>query len=466
MPEFQEFHSSSLAAWRQQVSKELKGEPAESLNWETSLGFEMPALVNAENAKFLSGETNTLWPYTQGYANEAKPWVIVEAILLSPENIEKCNKLALNALENGATGLHIAGNPGNEALFSQFMEGIFPEFISIWLSGPYQYQMARWLSHLAQQREIATENLQGGLLGDGALSIGSKDLPNMAQVIAALPNFRCLWTDASSFYEQGLTVVEEAAFALFSGKRILNYYTEAGLTPDEIGKYIQFKLSAPLHYYIGIARQRAFRYCWSQVMKAFKPQHYCSAVAGIYTKTCYRHLTKRDVFNNLLRNTTASMSVILGGTDAHEVLPHDMALGSEKNEFSDRMARNIQLILAHECGFDQLIDPAGGAYFLETLTFQLAEAILEKLVEIEALMTWEEWINKGLTNLIRTNQNSIQKEVFTGKTPLLGINIYPNINELNDPFVIEAFKKMENQFRDAAMFENQEISVFLNKINN
>ncbi len=460
MPHFKEFNSSSLSDWQNQVSKELKGLSSESLNFQTSLGFEMPAFVTEENARFLPKSTESKWPYTHGYYAEAKPWVISERIFIDASNIDSCNKQALLALEQGATGLHICGDPDNEDSFKRFMSGILPEYISIWFSGTQQYRMARWLSHLAQERGINPSHLHGGLLGDGSLAIANQDLPHFAQIVAALPNFRCLWTDASSFYEQGLSVVDEAAFALLSGKRLLQHYTKAGISPDEIGKYIQFRFSSPLQYFIGIARQRAFRYCWSQVMSSFNPEHNCSSVASIYTQTAYRHLSKRDVFNNLLRNTTASMAMVIGGTDALEVLPHDSALGmGDSNIFSNRMARNIQLILAHECGFDQLVDPAGGSFYLETMTFHLAEAILLRLEAIENEMNWEDWVKKGIIEHALSEQQKIKEEVNNGTLPIIGVNLYPNNQELiNDPMLLDVLKKVESKFREAGDMERQTVS--------
>ncbi len=455
MPQFKEFSNALLADWQTQVSKELKGDSADSLTWRTSLGFDMPAYVNAENVRHLPTSQDSRWPYTGGYYREPKPWCIVESIELQPNQIEACNTNALDALERGATALHIQGDAGSEANFMKFMEGILPEYISIWLSGPKQYVMARWLSHLALERGLAPESIQGGLLGHQTVTIAKNDLPHMAQIMSLLPNFRCLWIDGARLYNEGLSVVDEAAFALLAGKNTFQHYAKAGLSPDEIGKFIQFKLNSPLHYFVGIARQRAFRYCWSQLVAEFNPEHPCSSVAGIFTTTAYRHLSIRDVFNNMLRNTTASMSVVLGGTDAHEVLPHDLAIQPESSSFSKRMARNIQLILAHECGLDQLSDPAGGSYYLETMTTLLAEAILNRVKELESTMSWEEWQATGLNKLIQEEQNKIKAQIAEGTTPILGVNLYPNKAEMQDPMLQAAIQKAETMFRDAAVLERE-----------
>lgn len=459
MPQFTEFENATLSNWQTQVSKELKGDHADSLVWHTRLGFDMPAFVNAENAQKLSGSENERWPYTQGYYSEPRPWQIVESIVLHPDQIENCNQAALHALEHGATGLHIQCDPGSEANFMKFMEGILPEYISIWFSGEKQYVMARWLSHLALDRGIEAKQLTGGLLGDESLAIAQKDLPHMAQIMTLLPHFRCLWINAADLYDNGLSVVDEAAFALLAGKNTFQHYIQAGLAPDEIGQFIQFKFSSPLHYFVGIARQRAFRYCWSQIVAGFNPEHRCSAVAGIYTTTSYRHLSIRDVFNNMLRNTTASMSVILGGTDAHEVLPHDAAIEHEASNFSRRMARNIQLILAHECGLDQINDPAGGSYYIETLTALLAEAILKRYSEIESEKSWKAWTNGGIEVLIQKEQATLVEQIASGFIPVIGVNLYPNSKELQDPVLAKAIAQVKSRFRETGSFEEKAWSV-------
>jgi methylmalonyl-CoA mutase len=154
------------------------------------------------------------------------------------------------------------------------------------------------------------------------------------------------------------------------------------------------------------------------------------------------------------------MAMVIGGTDALEVLPHDSALSmADSNAFSNRMARNIQLILAHECGFDQLVDPAGGSFYLETMTFHLAEAILLRLEAIENEMNWEDWVKKGIIELALSEQQKIKEEVNNGTLPIIGVNLYPNNQELiNDPMLLEVLKKVESKFREAGDMERQTVS--------
>ncbi|KKU53498.1 MAG: methylmalonyl-CoA mutase small subunit, partial [Candidatus Moranbacteria bacterium GW2011_GWE2_47_10] len=187
-----------------------------------------------------------------------------------------------------------------------------------------------------------------------------------------LPNFRVIGVNGEIFNSAGATIVQELAFALSMGNQYLTLLTETGLDIDTVAQNMKFNFGVSSNYFMEIAKFRAARMLWAQIVDAYKPKNKEVAKMIIHATTSKWNQTVYDPYVNLLRGTTESMSATIAGIDSLTVTPFNNAF-EKATDFSDRIARNTQILLKEESYFDKIADPAGGSYYIETLTASIAE---------------------------------------------------------------------------------------------
>jgi len=194
--------------------------------------------------------------------------------------------------------------------------------------------------------------------------------------------------------------------------------------PD-INQPIVFQISVGANYFFEIAKLRAFRILFNTIAKEYNHKIDCHLLVSP-TK---RNKTLYDYNVNMLRTTTECMSAILGGANAIANLPYD-ALYHKDNEFGDRIARNQLLILKNESYFDKVDNPADGSYYVESLTYQLAEKALLLFKNMEANGGFLKQLNEGVIKRKIQESGDAEQNLFdSGKETLLGTNKYPNRND-------------------------------------
>jgi methylmalonyl-CoA mutase len=216
----------------------------------------------------------------------------------------------------------------------------------------------------------------GVLAAEGNLPVSTATAFNLLSELAAwtsknFPHVTAVGVDTSVYHLAGATAVQDIGFAVATGVEYLRSMTAAGLGVDEAARQITFTFSLGTHHFLAIAKLRAARWLWSRVIEAAGGSPAAGAMC-IHAKTSSRVLTQRDVYVNLLRNTVAVFSAGIAGADSIASVPFDALLG-EPDEFSRRIARNTPLILQEESNLNRVIDPAGGSWFLDRLTQQIAQ---------------------------------------------------------------------------------------------
>jgi methylmalonyl-CoA mutase len=217
------------------------------------------------------------------------------------------------------------------------------------------------------------------------------------------------------FHEAGATAVEELGFALALGAEYL-----AELETEPV-----FSFAVSSNYFIEIAKLRAARRLWSQILTAFNK----SGSATIFVRTSLRNMTVYDPHVNLLRTTTESMSAVIGGADALYVEPFDRPY-AKPNEFSRHLALNTQLILRDEAYLGKVSDPAAGSWYIESLTDSVAQAAWKLFQEIEAMGGMSKAFSSGfVAKTVATSRDKRAAAVNSRRKTLLGTNQYPNLKE-------------------------------------
>ena len=247
------------------------------------------------------------------------------------------------------------------------------------------------------------------------------------------PGLKTVFVRSDVYSRGGANDVQESAYTLATAVAYLRALLERGLTIDEAAGQIMFGFSMGANFFLQIAKLRALRPLWAQIVEAFggskeAQRMHIHARPALFFKTVY------DPYVNMLRNTTEIFSGVVGGVDSFESSPFDEPI-RKGDEFSRRIARNVQIILQEEFGLLQPIDPAGGSWAVETLTKQMKEKVWTEFQVIEGkggmLAALQEGYPQGE---IATILAARFKAAETRKDRIVGNNMYPNMTEkLLDP---------------------------------
>lgn len=294
--------------------------------------------------------------------------------------------------------------------------------------------------------------------------------PEIVKALAEYPNFRCITVNAVSLNNAGSYIVQELGYALAWGNDYLNRLVEAGVDVDLAASKIKFNMGITENFFMEIAKFRAARMLWAEIVKQYAPKNDESCKMCVNAVTSKYNMTLFDSYVNLLRSQTETMSAALAGVHSIVVTPFD-AVYETPNDFSERIARNQQLLLKEESHFDKVVDPGAGSYFIEELTTSLANEGWKIFLNVEDNGGFLEAAKKGIvqddinaTNVKRHEAAAKRKEF------ILGTNQFPNFTEKSDgkrPLSCScscghgydtAFKSI-NSTRLAADFEDLRIKV-------
>ena len=174
----------------------------------------------------------------------------------------------------------------------------------------------------------------------------------------------------------------------------MNALVEAGLDATEVAKKIKFNFGISSNYFLEIAKFRAARMLWANIVKEYAPKCDCACKMKVHAETSTFNLTLFDAHVNMLRTQTEAMSAALAGVDSITASPFDKAYQTP-DDFSERIARNQQLLLKEECHFDKVVDPAAGSYYIENLTVSIAQQAWNLFLEVEEAGGMMEAIKAG-----------------------------------------------------------------------
>ncbi|HEX2974825.1 MAG TPA: acyl-CoA mutase large subunit family protein, partial [Bacteroidales bacterium] len=444
---FEQFPQVSTAAWMEKIQADLKGADFnKKLVWRTREGLDIMPFYRAEDLESL--HTDTLpgqYPYIRGTKVSNNSWLIRQDI--KADNCEAANKKALEVLMRGADSLgFIISDPEtiNETNINILLKNIHPEAIELnFLTSGRAKELFDLIKDFAAKRNLKASDINGAIEADplgrlmrnGTLCIspgeGFDYLAALTRQTLEFPNLKTVHISVSDFNNAGADIVTELAFGLAMGSEYMNQLTGRGLIGSDAASKLRFSFAAGSNYFFEIAKLRAARLLWSVIQKGFgieDPHEMC-----IHCTTSRWNMTVYDPYVNMLRTQTEAMSAVLGGTRSLTVAPFDIAF-KESDDFSERIARNQQLILKEEAHFDKVADPAAGSYYIEKLTGDLADNAWKLFLEVEAMGGFLEGLKSGyIQKKIAASAATAKKDVASRKTVLLGTNQYPMIGETLQP---------------------------------
>jgi methylmalonyl-CoA mutase len=492
------FPKKTLEDWRQLALEECKGQPVESLAWDTPEGIVVKALYTKEDLEKVDHLDTLpgLAPFVRGpkatmYAG--RPWTVRQYAGFS--TAEESNAFYRKNLEAGQTGLSVAfdlathrgydsdhprvvGDVGKAGVAIDSIADMKILFdgipldkmsVSMTMNGAVLPVMAMYIV-AAQEQGVSIGQLSGTLQNDILKEFMVRNTyiyppaPSMrivSDIIAFtsknMPRFNSISISGYHMQEAGATCAQELAYTIADGIEYVRAAIASGLDVDAFAPRLSFFFGIGMNFFMEVAKLRAARLLWARLMRdKFAPQDNRSLMLRTHCQTSGVSLTANDPYNNIIRTTIEAMAAVLGGTQSLHTNSFDEALALP-TEFSARIARNTQLVLKEETGITRTVDPLAGSYYVESLTSGLAGEAMKLIEEVEEMGGMTRAVETGMPKM-RIEEASARRQarVDRGEDIIVGVNKYQlaeeppiDILDIDNTAVREAQVRRIGQVRDS-----------------
>jgi methylmalonyl-CoA mutase len=454
-----------LQKWIDLASKQMKGKPLESLNWDTPEGIRVKPLYTAEDLEGMA-HVNTLpglAPYVRGpmaTMYTGRPWTIRQYAGFS--TAKESNAFYRRNLAAGQKGLSVAfdlathrgydsdhprvvgdiGKAGVAIDSVEDMKILFDQIpldqmsVSMTMNGAVLPIMAGYIV-AAEEQGVAQAQLTGTIQNDILKEYLTRNTyiyppePSMrivSDIIAYcsenMPRFNTVSISGYHMMEAGANSVLQTAFTLADGIEYVRAALAAGLDIDTFAPRLSFFFGVGMNFFMEIAMLRAARFLWHDLMRQFNPKNPKSSMLRTHVQTSGWSLTQQDPYNNIIRTTLEALSAVLGGTQSLHTNSFDEAVGLP-TDFSARIARNTQLVIQEESQVCHVIDPLGGSYYVEALTDGIICEARKIIAEVEELGGMAKAIETGMPKM-RIEESAARKQarIDQGLDVIVGVNKY------------------------------------------
>ena len=440
---FSDFPPVSTQEWMDKIQVDLKGADYEKkLVWKTNEGFKVKPFYRQEDLEGLK-TTDGLpgqYPYLRGIKKDDNTWFIRQDIRV--DDPAEANAKALDILNKGidSLGFHVPAKALDADFIRTLLKDICCECIELNFTTCQRHtlQLAELLVAYFKEKGYDPEKIQGSVNFDPISKMlqKGKDLSGivakgaeLVKVLAPFPKFRCIAVNSLKLNNAGAYIYQELGYALVWGNYYLNALVEAGIPVDLAARKIKFNFGISSNYFMEIAKFRAARMLWADIVKAYGPTEECACKMVAHAETSTFNLTLFDAHVNLLRTQTEAMSAAIAGVNSITVTPFDKVYETP-NEFSERIARNQQLLLKEEAHLNRIVDAAGGSYYIENLTVAIAQQAWNLFLETEDAGGMLAAIQQGtVQDTVNASNKARHEAVSKRKEILLGTNQYPNFSE-------------------------------------
>lgn len=465
---------SDKKTWEALAGKELRGRPLESLNWDTPEGIVVKPVYTAEDLTGLDhvGGMPGVNPYTRGpraTMYTGRPWTIRQYAGFS--TAEESNAFYRQGLAAGQQGVSVAfdlathrgydsdhervvGDVGKAGVAIDSVEDMKILFdgipldkisVSMTMNGAVIPVLASFIVAGEEQgldRSVLSGTIQNDILKEFMVRNTYIYPPEPSMRIVAdiieftsnnMPKFNSISISGYHMQEAGANLVQELAFTLADGKEYVKTAIEKGMDVDAFAGRLSFFFAIGMNFFMEIAKLRAARLLWSEIMSEFEPKSPGSSMLRTHCQTSGVSLQEQDPYNNVVRTSYEAMSAVLGGTQSLHTNSFDEAIALPTEE-SARLARNTQLILQNETGVTNVVDPLAGSYYIENLTNELANAAREIIKEVDEMGGMTKAVASGMPKLrIEEAAARRQAAVDLGDEVVVGVNKFqldkqPEIN--------------------------------------
>ena len=444
---FTEFAAPTTQEWLDKIQVDLKGADFQKrLVWRTNEGFNVQPfyrredLANLKTPDALPGE----FPFVRGNKKDSNAWYVRQNVVVG-EDPKAANAKALDILNKGidSLGFHIPGKMVSKETVETLLDQILCDVVEVnFATCPrHAVELAEILVAYFAEKGYDKQKVVGSIEWDPMqkMVMKGKDVtpvlafgPKLVEVLKEYPNFRCIAVSTDALNNAGAYIVQELGYALAWGNEYLQQLVDAGVDADLAAQSIKFNMGVSENYFMEIAKFRAARLLWAQIVKQYEPKSDEACKMCVNATTSKYNQTLFDSYVNLLRSQTEAMSAALGGIHSMVVTPFD-APYEQATDFSERIARNQQLLIKEESHFDRIVDPSAGSYYIEHLTDALATEAWKIFLKVEEEGGFLAAVKAGTvqddinaTNVKRHGDAAKRKEF------LLGTNQFPNFTEKSE----------------------------------
>ena len=444
---FTEFAAPTTQEWLDKIQVDLKGADFQKrLVWRTNEGFNVQPfyrredLANLKTPDALPGE----FPFVRGNKKDSNAWYVRQNVVVG-EDPKAANAKALDILNKGidSLGFHIPGKMVSKETVETLLDQILCDVVEVnFATCPrHAVELAEILVAYFAEKGYDKQKVVGSIEWDPMqkMVMKGKDVtpvlafgPKLVEVLKEYPNFRCIAVSTDALNNAGAYIVQELGYALAWGNEYLQQLVDAGVDADLAAQSIKFNMGVSENYFMEIAKFRTARLLWAQIVKQYEPKSDEACKMCVNATTSKYNQTLFDSYVNLLRSQTEAMSAALGGIHSMVVTPFD-APYEQATDFSERIARNQQLLIKEESHFDRIVDPSAGSYYIEHLTDALATEAWKIFLKVEEEGGFLAAVKAGTvqddinaTNVKRHGDAAKRKEF------LLGTNQFPNFTEKSE----------------------------------
>ena len=449
---FSDFSGVSTQEWLDKIQVDLKGADFEKkLVWKTTEGFKVQPFYRREDLEGLK-TTEGLpgeYPYVRGIKKDDNSWYVRQDIQVT--DAAEANAKALDLLNKGIDSLGFAVN--KKDISADFLRILLKDIccdcieLNFTTCQKHCLPLAEELVKYFKEKGYDPNRLEGSINFDplGRMLQKGKDVSkvlcfskHLVEVLAPYPHFRCLNVNSVDLNNAGSYIYQELGYALAWGNEYLSLLVEAGVPASLAASKIKFNFGISSNYFMEIAKFRAARMLWANIVNEYHPVNgagepdleACKMI--VHAETSQFNLTLFDAYVNLLRTQTEAMSAALAGVNSMRVVPFNVAYEAP-TDFSERIARNQQLLLKEEAHFNRIVDPAAGSYYVETLTASIAKQAWELFLNTEDEGGMLQAILKSsVQNAVNASNQARHEAVSKRKEVLLGTNQFPNFNEQSE----------------------------------
>ncbi len=443
---FSEFQAPTTQEWLDKIQVDLKGADFQKrLVWRTSEGFNVQPFYRREDVEKLQ-TPNALpgeYPFVRGNKKDDNTWYIRQEI--NAADAKAANAKAKDILNKGidSVSFKIPGSSVSADYVEQLLDGIYCDCVELNFNTckRHSVELAQLLVSYFDKKGYDKEKIVGSIDWDPMEKIVMKGrdvepllrfAPELVNTLKDYPHFRCIAVNAVSLNNSGAYIVQELGYALAWGNEYMQQMVDAGVEPTLAASKIKFNMGISENYFMEIAKFRAGRMLWAQIVKQYEPKCDCACKMCVNAVTTSYNMTLFDAHVNLLRSQTETMSAALAGVHSIVVTPFDAAYEGP-DDFSERIARNQQLLLKEECHFNTVVDPSAGSYYIEQLTTSLANEAWKIFLKVEEEGGFLAAIKAGTVqdDINATNEKrhtmAAQRREF-----ILGTNQFPNFTEKSE----------------------------------
>ncbi len=482
-----DFPPQTFAEWKAKVEKDLKSQKFESLFTEIYEGIKLKPIYSIEDLSDYDYHADKpgFIDFRRGNNPDGtvnKGWLT--AITIPFNSIENFNDFLNSNLSEGLNTFVLRLNStafnGMKISTVEDLSGLFENFNlkkpTLFIETGYSpFAFLLIFKAFLNKKGLTFGELKGGITADplevlllkGTLPASFNEVLNEIKLSINFlsdrnKNLKALNISSLPISEGGGNITQELAYIISAGVEYLNALADKGLPLETISNSIKFTMGIGSFHFLEIAKFRAARILWNNILSEYglKPNVF------IHAKNVIQNKSILDIHNNILRITGEAFSAIVGGVDLLETIPYDF-LSDAHSTLGIRLARNTQLILKEEAHLSGIIDPAGGAFFIENITNELASAAWEIFKQIQAKGGIFQSLKNGwFQNLIKKNAGVKSLNFFNGKDVLIGVNKFVNLSE-NIPPRAESNYNTKNNIRsiNEPKFEKELRKLKINKEN-